>query len=421
MSHDRISMRAIEDVAVTKQLPEQESRSAQSQPVLRINTILYQLMLDQLQSDAPNEGCGLIAVDGVDAVKLYPGTNIERSTTRYQMDPAEVASALSDMREHGWQLGAIYHSHPATEARPSETDIRLAYYPDSLMIIASLASDPPVVKAFQLDDPPVEVPLLVTGRAGLDQSDSRGVIGILGGMGPLATVDLYRKIIEATPAEHDQDHLHVVIEANPAIPDRTGALLNGGADPLPWLINGARRLQRAGASLIAMPCNTAHAFLPRVQASVSIPIINMIGETARQAASVLPSGSAVGILATEGTVRAGLYQSALRDTGLQALVPGAAAQGWVSQAIGMVKAGQIERGATSLVLRAVAELIADGAVALIAACTEIPIILNPTDVDVPLIDPTDVLARTAVRWASGQPGRGGFVARSGAGADVRRD
>lgn len=421
MSHDRISAREIEGVAVTNKLPERQSRRITPEPVLRINTILYQLMLDQLRSDAPNEGCGLIAVDGADAVKLYPGTNIEHSATRYQMDPAEVASALSDMREHGWQLGAIYHSHPATEAKPSETDLRLAYYPDSLMIIASLASEPPVVKAFRLDHTPVEVPLLVTGRAGLNQSDRRGVIGILGGMGPLATADLYRKIIEATPAEHDQDHLHVVIEANPGVPDRTDALLNGGDDPLPWLINGARRLQGGGVSLIAIPCNTAHAFLPRIQAAVSTPIIDMVGETARQAAAILPEGSAVGILSTEGTARVGLYQSALRDAGLHGLTPGGRAQSWVSQAIGMVKAGQTGPEATDLVLRAVAELVADGAVALIAACTEIPLILKPTDVDVPLIDPTDVLARTAVRWASSRPRQEESLAHSGAGADVQHD
>ncbi|HLI51571.1 MAG TPA: aspartate/glutamate racemase family protein, partial [Thermomicrobiaceae bacterium] len=143
--------------------------------------------------------------------------------------------------------------------------------------------------------------------------------------------------------------------------------------------------------------------------------------SARQAAAIMPPGSAVGILATEGTARAGLYQSALQDAGLRGLTPGVAAQGWVSQAIGMVKSGLAGSNATHLVLRAVAELIADGAKALVAACTEIPIILDQSDVEVPLIDPTDILARTAVDWASGQPGLEEFAARTGASADARRD
>src|SRR4051794_22121593 len=100
-------------------------------------------------------------------------------------------------------------------------------------------------------------------------------------MGPLATVDLYRKIIEETPATRDQDHLHVIIEGNPAVPDRSEALLHGGEDPTPLLLAGAMRLEGAGADFIVVPCNTAHAFLPRIAPELTIPLISMIDETAK--------------------------------------------------------------------------------------------------------------------------------------------
>src|SRR5205823_10945930 len=106
------------------------------------------------------------------------------------------------------------------------------------------------------------------------------IVGILGGMGPAATADLYAKIIAATPATRDQDHLHVVIWADPTVPDRSTALLHGGEDPTPWLLRGAQRLVEMGAALIAVPCNTAHAFLPRIAGEVPVPFLHMMAETA---------------------------------------------------------------------------------------------------------------------------------------------
>lgn len=228
---------------------------------------------------------------------------------------------------------------------------------------------------------------------------TKRTIGVLGGMGPLATADLYRKIIEATPARRDQDHLHVIIDADPSVPDRTEALLHGGPDPTPWLIAGAQRLEGAGASFIVIPCNTAHAFLGAVRDAVAIPIISMIDETAAEVAALLPRGAAAGILATSGTVSAGLYQNALAAAGLRALVPSPDAQAQVMAAIAAVKAGDLSRATTEKALVAAYELIEQGAGALLAACTELPLILQPNDIPVPLIDPTAVLARAAVREA----------------------
>jgi aspartate racemase len=230
----------------------------------------------------------------------------------------------------------------------------------------------------------------------------RSIIGILGGMGPLATVDLYRKIIKATPAERDQDHLHVIIDADPLIPDRTAALLTGGPDPTPWLLAGAQRLERAGADFIVVPCNTAHAFLPRVRASISIPILSMIAATAERAAAVVPTGSVVGLLATPGTIASRLYQQALAERRLRCIVPDPQWQERVTEAIALVKAGRTDREVAALVLETGRQLIAHGAAALILGCTELPIVFPITEVSVPVLDATRILAETAVRIARGE-------------------
>ncbi len=249
--------------------------------------------------------------------------------------------------------------------------------------------------------------------------DERKVIGILGGMGPLATVDLYRKIIEATPAERDQDHLHVIIEANPAVPDRSDALLKDGPDPTPLLLEGAQRLVRAGADFVVVPCNTAHAFLPHIVSDVPIPIISMIDETARTIAERLP-GSTVGILATQGTISANLYQLAFEQRGLRSITPNVDGQRRVSQAIADVKAGHVGPEQTELVRKTALSLVSQGAQVLIVACTELPLILTSADVTVTLVDPTQVLAESAVARATGNPRTADFAVREGANVDALR-
>ncbi|EFL23514.1 aspartate racemase [Streptomyces himastatinicus ATCC 53653] len=164
-------------------------------------------------------------------------------------------------------------------------------------------------------------------------------VGILGGMGPAATADFYAKLIRATPAARDQDHVPVVIWADPTIPDRTAALLDHGADPSPWLKRGAHYVALAGANLIAVPCNTAHAFLGAVRsAAAPVPVLDMVAETAEEVARSQP-GATVGILATTGTLTAELYQNALSRCGLKPLIPDSTAQQAVMSAIRQVKAG----------------------------------------------------------------------------------
>jgi aspartate racemase len=234
------------------------------------------------------------------------------------------------------------------------------------------------------------------------------IIGILGGMGPLATADLYTKIIRATPATRDQEHLHVIIDADPTVPDRSAFLRGLGPDPLPKLTAGAQRLERIGAAFIAIPCNTAHAFLPALRERVGIPILDMVAETAARVRRDYPQVRRVGILATRGTIESGLYHAALRAEGLEPLHPGPDDQDrLVSAAIAAVKAGDTGSAVGALLAEAGRRLAAAGAEVLLAACTEIPLALTQALVPVPLLDPTQVLAEAAVREGSVVPAGAG--------------
>ena len=130
-------------------------------------------------------------------------------------------------------------------------------------------------------------------------------IGILGGMGPLATADLFRKITLLTDAARDNDHIRVYIDSNARIPDRTAAILSGGTDPVPEMASALRSLEACGASCVIMPCNTAHYFLPRLQAMTKLPFLSILTAAAESCARQFP-GRTVGILATRGTLAAGL-------------------------------------------------------------------------------------------------------------------
>jgi aspartate racemase len=226
------------------------------------------------------------------------------------------------------------------------------------------------------------------------------VIGILGGMGPLATADLYQKIIQTTPAATDQEHIPVVIHADPRVPDRTEALLRDGEDPTPWLVHGARVLCGMGADFIVMPCNTAHAFLDAVQPAVDRPILSMIDAAADEIRANYPGETTVGLLATSGTISAELYQMALTSRGVDVIVPDDDIQRrCVMAAIREVKAGRAGRAATALLTEAAQHLTERGANVLLAACTEIPVIFEQRHTQTPLVDATSSLARIAVATA----------------------
>ncbi|NJE62550.1 amino acid racemase [Thermococcus sp. 21S7] len=223
-------------------------------------------------------------------------------------------------------------------------------------------------------------------------------IGILGGMGPLATADLFRRIVEKTPAKRDQDHPRIIIYNDPKIPDRTAFILGNGEDPRPALVEGARKLESWGADFIIMPCNTAHFFAETVQKAITIPLVSMIEATADAIEQL--GLRRVGLLATDGTIKGLVYHRALLNRGIGIAVPGKNDQGKVMRAIYHgVKAGDIE--AARKLLMDVAKRLERRVDGMIAGCTEVSVALRQDDLSVPLIDPLDVIAEKAVRLALG--------------------
>ena len=225
------------------------------------------------------------------------------------------------------------------------------------------------------------------------------IIGILGGMGPEATIDLFYKIIKFTPAEKDQDHLRIIIDNNPKIPDRTAAILGKGEDPLPALQETARNLEKAGADFIIIPCNTAHYFLSSIQESVEVPILNMIEETAKETLQRIPQIKKVGLLASVGIYETEIYHQKFKKFNIKVISPEEKDKEEIMKTIYAVKAGNLSEAIKRNIIKAAQKLIDKGAEAIIAGCTEIPLILKEEDVVVPLIDPTQVLAKAAVQKA----------------------
>jgi len=227
------------------------------------------------------------------------------------------------------------------------------------------------------------------------------IIGILGGMGPEATADLFYKIIKFTPAKRDQNHLRIIIDNNPKIPDRTAAILGKGEDPLPALQETAQNLEKAGADLILIPCNTAHYYLSSIQKSVNVPILNMIEETAKETKKRVPQIKKAGLLATMGTYKTRIYHQYFEKLNIEIISPGDEEKEKIMKIIYAVKGGDLSREIKKDILPLVQNLIDEGAEAIIAGCTEIPLILEEGKVEVPVIDPAQILARVAiekVRW-----------------------
>ena len=224
------------------------------------------------------------------------------------------------------------------------------------------------------------------------------MLGVLGGMGPMATVDFMAKVIRATPASRDQEHISMEVCSATEIPDRTAAILGLGPDPLPAMCAALRRLEHAGASVIAMPCSTAHHWHDRLQSKSEARILHIVEAVADRLAEEGAERGRLGILATTGTVMAGIYRKRLERRGIDCLSPPAADQAEVMRAIGLVKGGDVA-AARGILDRQARALIAAGCDRVVMACTEIPLALTG-DASVQaerLIDPTDALALAAVR------------------------
>ena len=237
-------------------------------------------------------------------------------------------------------------------------------------------------------------------------------IGIVGGVGPAATVDFMAKILRNTPAHRDQDHVKIVVEQNPQIPDRTANLVAGGVDPTIALYAACKRLEADEADIIAIPCNTAHAFAERIQPYLGIPIVNMLTTTLRHIAARYPAEAVIGLLATDGTVRSGVYREAAEKAGLKLVTPEEPYQRRVMEAVygaKGAKAGFTEGACKEDLLAAMEHLARDKAAeVLVLGCTELPLILAQSEAFplagrlVAVLDPTEILAKACVELVLGK-------------------
>jgi aspartate racemase len=237
-------------------------------------------------------------------------------------------------------------------------------------------------------------------------------LGIVGGVGPAATVDFMGKVVASTPAGRDQDHIKMVVEQNPQIPDRTANLLNDEADPTMAMYATCKRLESAGANAIAIPCNTAHAFVERIQEHLRVPIVNMLTETVDWIKHTYGSDKVIGLLATSGTVASQVYHQAASRAGLELMMPAPDYQKLVMEAIygeRGIKAGFTDGLCRDQLLIAAEHLAEVGAEVLILGCTELPLVLSHCDAcdlngrAVALVDPTMILARRCVALAHKLP------------------
>ena len=231
-------------------------------------------------------------------------------------------------------------------------------------------------------------------------------IGILGGMGPEATLECYARIIKSIAAKTDQEHPRVIIDSNPKVPDRTAAIIGEGESPVPILVQGCRALQLAGADFIIIPCVSAHFFLEAVRQETELPILSIFDAVTETICRDHPDIRTVGLMGTTGTISGGLFQKRLADDNIQTIVADEAHQSNVMAAIYDIKNARPTRSRKQITADLVAtaeSLISKGAQGIIAGCTEIPLALKQNYLPVPYFDALTILARVAVIRAGLQP------------------
>ncbi|MGB5352713.1 MAG: amino acid racemase [Woeseia sp.] len=227
-------------------------------------------------------------------------------------------------------------------------------------------------------------------------------VGVLGGMGPDATLDFMAKVIRMTPAERDQDHIRMLIDHDPKIPSRQNISVADDARVREMLAAMAERLEAGGADFLVLVCNTAHGWLDRARQRVSIPFVSIIDETVRVIGARHADAQKVGILATPACLELDLYQEALERAGLTALPVEGASRKELMTLIDCVKAGDQSKAVSNGMAAIARSLIEQGAEVIVAGCTEIPLVLHQPQLTVPLINSTDELARRTVELALGE-------------------
>jgi aspartate racemase len=228
------------------------------------------------------------------------------------------------------------------------------------------------------------------------------ILGVLGGMGPLASAQFMARLTLLTPAERDQDHIPAVLWSDPRVPDRNAARLGTGENPLPFLVRGLRGLQQAGCGAIAIPCNTAHGWYEAMAAAVPLPILHIVDAAAADLRRIGVSGGRIGVMGTAATLAMRLYQERLGAQGWDCITPDEEEmRRRVSPAIAAVKANRVAEAYEPLAEIAQA-LARRGAQAVVLGCTEIPLGIQAgphESLGVKLVDTIDALARASIAWA----------------------
>jgi aspartate racemase len=230
------------------------------------------------------------------------------------------------------------------------------------------------------------------------------VLGVLGGMGPLASAQFMLRLTLLTPATRDQDHIPAVLWSDPRVPDRTRSHLQDGDDPLPWLLHGITGLRRAGCGAIAIPCNTAHGWFDAMRQTAEVPILHIVDAAAADMRRLGIGPGTIGVMGTQATLDMRLYQDRLQSQGWDCIIPSRQEMDrHVTPAIALVKANRVAEAYAPLV-EVANTLAARGATAVVLGCTEIPLGIQagPQDaLPVPMVDTIDSLARAAIAWARG--------------------
>ncbi|WP_414441156.1 aspartate/glutamate racemase family protein [Burkholderia sp. 22PA0106] len=342
-----------------------------------------------------------VRASGVFERHLPAGVALRHLPMTSSAENAEWWAALQEARLAAGPEAPSIPSIPASRL-PQRRVVLLSLVPPS-MSAAFLAAAP--VDAVSLDLPAIWADW--SHRALSGHAPTPFKLGIVGGIGPAATVDFMGKVLRNTEAHGDQDHIKMLVEHNPQIPDRTAHLVDHAQDPTLALFAACARLQAGGVSAIALPCNTAHAFIGRIQPYLGIPIVDMLRETVAHIVARFGPGCRVGLLATSGTLASRVYHNAAADY-LDMLTPTPAVQGEVMAAIygpSGVKAGFTTGDCRDRIEAAIAHLAGRGAEVVILGCTELPLLIEETDAypvdgrSVTIIDPTNVLARRCVQLA----------------------
>ena len=229
--------------------------------------------------------------------------------------------------------------------------------------------------------------------------DADLVVGVIGGLGPEATLDFFGKILAHSHAKTDQEHIHLIIANNPKTPNRNDAIAGRGPSPAPALAEMARSLERAGADFVVMACNTAHAFESDIRAALTKPFVSLIDEVVSGVQRVHSDAKRVGILVTQGSLDANIFGPAFARRGIEVVQLDAPAQAQFMTLLYRIKAGDRSVEVRDAMRQLGEQLVAMGADVLIAGCTEVPLVLQPGDNSRHLIDSTDVLAQRCVSYA----------------------